>query len=97
MLYVFLFQKRTWSTRMPFSGRFTGQSRQGQLVAERLPAWNDRMIAIHVASDMDAVQSLDGDAVRALQRGEQQPLTITRADFDHAVDVLTPLRLPDRP
>ena len=47
------------------------------------------MIAIHVASDMDAVQSLDGDAVRALERGEQQPLTLTRADFDHAVDVLT--------
>ena len=47
------------------------------------------MIAIHVASDMDAVQSLDGDAVRALELGEQRPLTITRAEFDHAVDVLT--------
>lgn len=89
VLYVFLFQKRTWSTRMPFSGQFTGQSSRARLVTKRLPGWNDRMIAIHVASDMDAVQSLDGDAVRALQRGEERPLTITRADFDHAVDVMT--------
>ena len=57
-------------------------------MTERLPAWNDRMIALHVASDMDAVQSLDGDAVRALERGEQRPLTITRSEFDHAVDVM---------
>ena len=46
------------------------------------------MLAVHLAADMDAVQSLDGNAVRALEQGEQQPLTITRADFDHAVDVL---------
>jgi hypothetical protein len=89
VLYVFMFQKRSWSTRMPFSGRFTGETPRGRLVTSRLPQWNDRMIAIHVASDMDAVQSLDGDAVRALERGEQRPLTITRAEFDHAVDVLT--------
>lgn len=89
VLYVFLFQKRSWSTRMPFTGPFTGQSRRAGVLADRLPAWSDRMIALHVASDMDAVQSLDGDAVRALERGEQQPLTITRADFDHAVDVMT--------
>ncbi len=90
VLYVFLFQKRSWSTRMPFSGQFTGQSTAARARRpSRLPGWNDRMIAIHVASDMDAVQSLDGDAVRALERGEQQPLTITRADFDHAVDVMT--------
>jgi hypothetical protein len=88
VLYVFLFMKRTWATRMPFSGQFTGQSSRARLVTKQLPGWNDRMIAVHVASDMDAVQSLDGDAVRALQRGEQQPLTITRADFDHAVDVM---------
>jgi hypothetical protein len=88
VLYVFLFQKRSWSTRMPFSGQFIGQTPGTGLVTERLPAWNDRMIALHVASDMDAVQSLDGDAVRALERGEKQPVTITRAEFDHAVDVM---------
>lgn len=88
VLYVFLFQKRSLRARLPFTGRFNGQSRRSGLVAKRLPGWNDHMIAIHVASDMDAVQSLDGDAVRALERGEQRPLIITRADFDHAVDVM---------
>jgi hypothetical protein len=88
VLYVFLFQKRTWSNRVPFSGRFIGRSSRTDLVTSRLPEWNDRMLAVHLAADMDAVQSLDGNAVRALEQGEQQPLTIARADFDHAVDVL---------
>ena len=37
VLYVFMFQKRSWSTRMPFSGRFTGQSPRGRLATSRLP------------------------------------------------------------
>ena len=37
VLYVFLFQKRSWSTRMPFSGRFTGQSPRGRLRDEPAP------------------------------------------------------------
>jgi hypothetical protein len=89
VLYVFLFQKHSWRARLPFTGDLTGQSGRARHSVRPLPGWNHRMIAIHVASDMDAVQSLDGDAVRALERGEQRPLTITRADFDHAVDVLT--------
>lgn len=88
VLYVFLFQKRSWSSRMPFSGQFTGQSSRARQVTKPLPGWNDRMIALHIASDMDAVQSLDSNAVRALERGEQKEPTITRTDFDHAVDVL---------
>lgn len=89
VLYVFLFQKRTWGTRAPFSGLFTGRFSRADLATSRLPDWNDRMLAVHLAADMDALQSLDGDAVRALERGEQQSLTLTRADFDQAVDVLT--------
>jgi hypothetical protein len=88
VLYVFLFQKRRWSNRLPFSGRFTGRSSRTDLVTSRLPDWNDQTLAVHLAAGMDVVQSLDGDAVRALEQGEQQPLTITRADFDHAVEVL---------
>jgi hypothetical protein len=88
VLYVFLFQKRGWNARVPFSGRFTGRPSRTDLVTSRLPDWNDRMLAVHLAADMDAAQSLDADAVRALEQGERQPLTITRADFDHAVDVM---------
>jgi hypothetical protein len=88
VLYVFLFQKRTWRTRAPFSGLFTGRFSRADLATSRLPDWNDRMRAVHLAADMDALQSLDGDAVRALERGEQQALTLTRADFDRAVEVL---------
>ena len=45
VLYVFLFQKRTWSTRMPFSGQFTGQSsraRPGDQAAARMERPHDR-------------------------------------------------------
>ena len=88
VLYVSLFAKRGWSQRVPFTGTFSGESAQVHRATRALPAWNKRLLAIQVASDMDAIRGLNRDAVAALQKGEQRTLSITRAEFDVAVDVL---------
>lgn len=88
VLYVFLFEKRRWKHRLGFSGRFTGEPDRLQHAIRQLPDWNRRFLALQVASDMDAVQGLDASAVDALVAGEKQPLQLTRADFDQALDLL---------
>lgn len=88
ILYTFLYGKRRWSTRLGFRGRFTGESAEVQADIRTLPDWSRHFMAIQVASDMDIVQGLDVDAVHALALGDAQPVLITRADFDAAVDLL---------
>jgi hypothetical protein len=88
VLYVFLFEKRSWSARLPFTGRFDTEPPQVAAELRDLPRWSRQLLAIQAASDTDAVRGLDGDAVRALVQGASHPLSVTRQDFDLAVDVL---------
>ena len=94
VVYVSLFAKRNWSARRAFTGEYSGESRQAIRDARYLPGWNRRLLAIQVASDRDAVRGLNRPAVTALQAGAQQPLSITRADFDMAVDILRRAEFP---
>ena len=88
VLYTFLFARRRRGSRLGFRGRFTGEPERLQEAVRRLPAWDRSFMAIQVASDMDIVNGLDDAAMHALMKGEDRPLQLTRADFDHAVDVL---------
>ncbi len=87
VLYVFLFARRGWSDRLPFADRFAG--RRGDLArSSPLPGWERSMLAIQQASDIDAIRTLDRRSSAALAEGEQHPLSLTRAEFDAAVDHL---------
>ena len=89
ILYEALFSRRSWGQRFGFSGTFDGESARMAEQIRRLPAWNQRLLALQVASDIDTVRGLNADAIHALARGVEAPLQITRADFDQAVDLLS--------
>lgn len=88
VMFTLLFERRPWRHRIPFTGSFDGASPEIRREARRLPAWNRHMMAIQVASDMDALRGLSRDSVRALARGENHSPLITRADFDEGVELL---------
>ncbi len=94
VLYVFLFRKRPWRDRLPFIGSFASRSVAIRREAVELPGWNRDVLATELAADIDAAQGLDRDAVQALARGDETPLRITRADFDHAVGILVRAGFP---
>jgi hypothetical protein len=65
---------------------------------ESLPAWDQRFIALQLASDRDALRGLDRGAIEALAAGDRDEPRITREEFDEAVDVLRRSGFPiDRP
>ncbi len=88
VLYVILFLKRPWRTRIPLAGMFLGRPPGDYRRKGSLPSWNERMLAAETAADTDAARGLDADAVAALMAGEAHELHVTRADFDVAVDVI---------
>ncbi len=52
------------------------------------------MLATEMAANLDAAHDLDTEAILALQRGEEHPVTITREEFDAAVDLLRRANFP---
>jgi len=88
VIYVFLFRRLGWRVHMPFSGNFLGGSRESQARARELPSWSRQMLATEMAANLDAAHDLDTEAILALQQGEDHPVTITREEFDAAVDLL---------
>ena len=88
VLYVILFLKRPWKSRIPLAGMFLGHPPGELRRPGRTATWNERMLATETAADMDAARGLDAEAVSALVIGESHELKVTRAAFDVAVDVL---------
>ena len=84
-LYVYLFRRRKWRSSIPLAGRFlTGNEPH----VEHLPLRSQQMLATQKAAYIDASHALDHDALDALSRGEARALTLTRDDFDSAVEML---------
>ena len=89
LLYIHFFARHPRRTRIPFVGRFLGGRKPAPDRLITLPAWREGMIAVHEAAAQDSAAGMPSRGVLALSAGEDQPLYITRAEFDHAVDVLT--------
>lgn len=88
ILYVFLFQKRGWRSRVPFVGQFFASSADVRAMVGTMPTAKQHLAAIEFAADVDAARGLNRNAVTALTAGEEHPLRVTRAEFDVAVDLL---------
>lgn len=88
VLYLVLFSKRKWSASLPFVGRFVGGSLASLHAAGDVPQLDRYLIATQMAATLDSSSGLDGAAVARLAEGEEQALTVTREDFDKAVDML---------
>ena len=89
LLYIHFFAKHPRRTRIPFVGRFLGGGQPSLSRPMTLPAWKEEILAVHEAAAQDSAAGMPRSGVLALSAGEDQPLHITRADFDRAVDVLT--------
>ena len=81
-------QRHRWRRMLPFQGRVATAPPEIQRLETNLPGWNRRVVAVEVASDLDAIQGMDSDAVATLSTGLKRPLELTRADFDEAVALL---------
>ncbi|MHB1066126.1 MAG: hypothetical protein ACYC2Z_01660 [Candidatus Nanopelagicales bacterium] len=88
MLYLVLFSKRRQRRPLPLVGRFVGGSRASLHAAGDVPQMDRYVIATQMAATLDSANGPDGATVARLAQGEEQELTVTRADFDKAVDVL---------
>jgi len=88
VLYSVVARKEPWHTRLPFVGRFFPSSRKQQAAERKLPGWNQKVIAVELASDQDAMLGLSDDIVQTLSAREGGELSLTRKDFDDAVDLL---------
>lgn len=88
VLYVILFLKRPWRTRIPLAGMFLGRPPGDYVRPGSLPGWNARLLATETAADIDEARGLDADAVAALMAGEAHEVSITREQFDVAVDII---------
>lgn len=88
VLYVILFLKRPWRTRIPLAGMFLGRPPGDYVRSGSLPGWNARLLATETAADIDEARGLDADAVAALMAGEAHEVSITREQFDVAVDII---------
>ncbi len=89
-------QRHRWRRMLPFAGRVDASTPDLKRLEQGLPGWNRQMIAVEVASDLDAIQGMNADAVSTLAAGEKHPVQLTRADFDQAVEHAPRGRLPLR-
>ena len=94
VLEISSIQRHRWRRMLPFSGRVDSSPPDLKQLERGLPGWNRRIIAAQIASDMDAIQGMEADAVAALAQGEQHPIQLTRSEFDHAVSMLTTAGFP---
>jgi hypothetical protein len=88
LLYIHFFAKLPRRSRIPFVGRFLGGRAPALGRPFTLPAWKEEIIAVHEAAAQDSASGMPRSGVVALSAGEDQPIQITRLDFDRAVEVL---------
>lgn len=87
VLYTLL-SRRHHLRHLPLVGRLIGSTSTPAPPEERLPGWNRKIIAVELASDKDAMRGLGRNKVRELEERGRGSITLTRAEFDEAVDLL---------
>lgn len=85
VLYALTVRRRR---RLPLAARRPSAAHTDPRPAEQLPSWNRRVLAVEVASDQDALGGIDRDIAAELDERERGSITLTRAQYDEAVDLL---------
>ena len=88
LLYIHFFARHSLRSRIPFVGRFMSGNRKAVALSLSVPAWDDRITAVHAAAAQDSAEGLPLIGVDELATGEERGTTLSRAEFDHGVDVL---------
>ena len=87
VLYTLL-NRRHRLRHLPIVGRILGPSSTPAPPEERLPGWNRKIIAVELASDQDTMRGLGSRKIAELEERGRGSITLTRAEFDEAVELL---------
>ena len=96
-LYVFYGAKRSKLYYLPLRSLWAHKVKNWSPVgAEQLkvPARDDAIAAVHEAAAADASNALTETSFRSFPRAEEMTSTLTRAEFDYAVDILRRSEFP---
>ncbi len=74
--------------RIPFGGIFFGSADAAPEIDPHQPGFAPGEIAVEMAAAADGVAGLPADGVAHLREGEARPIQLTRAEFEHGVEVL---------
>lgn len=88
VLYALMVRRHRWRMRIPLRGRSRTAEHAEPRTMETLPSWNRNILAVEMASDQDALRGIDDGVVTELDEREHGTITLTRAEFDEAVDLL---------
>lgn len=88
-LYLLFFAKRPFRTHIPIFGKLLTAKESDDYNAFSVPAWESRLAAVHMASAHDSAVGMGSVHVGELLEGEEQPVSITREEFNTAVDMIT--------
>ena len=94
VLFVYLHSPRTSLRNRTIEPHVNVGDVHALRTVKHLPPWNRRFLATQLASDIDILRGLDAKTVSRLRVGERGGTTLTRADFDQAVDLLRRAHFP---
>ena len=88
VIFVMTQRRTQFRRRIPFVGRFFPHARITEGHTTKAPGIEPGEIAVEMAATIDAVTGLPTEAVDRLRAGEAVPISLTRDEFDHGVEVL---------
>jgi hypothetical protein len=88
VIFVMTQRRTQFRRRIPFVGRLFPHTRVTDGHTTKAPGIEPGEIAVEMAAAIDAVTGLPTEAVDSLRTGEAAPISLTRDEFDHGVEVL---------
>jgi len=88
VLYALMARRPRHRMRLPFITRWRGAEHADAAPVEMLSSSNLNILAVEMASDQDAFRGIDPAIVTDIEARENGTITLTRAEFDEAVDLL---------
>ncbi|MCX8528338.1 MAG: hypothetical protein ORN20_09410, partial [Candidatus Nanopelagicales bacterium] len=92
VLFAYQRQGRNFSVTLPHSAARRNRVKPADLA--NAPGWSQGAEATEIAAYHDVAAALPPAALAVLKAGFEQPLQLTRADFDHAVAMLKRANFP---
>ena len=93
-LYVTGIAPRKFISRLPLLGRLVRSSFEVDSGMIAMPSREPGRSAAQMAASVDAVRGMSHEAIGLLDTGEEMPLTLTRAEFDEAYQMLADAEFP---
>lgn len=88
IMYTTLFAHRPSRSRLRFRGLMISPPAVQSSSAANVPGVTRRVVAVEIASASDTAEGLPSASVEQLENAESQEITLTREEFEHAVQLI---------